>query len=211
LAFGQQATPVSAADDSLTTSGEEPVQTTGGDGPTAMQADTTTIRHVRHGRDTLKYYMSIGIGSSVNYQPDQFKDNFDPSFGIRIGGGYTRKDLRLGISMSYNFFLSNGPTTIYPDDLNILSIFGELKFIPVGTTVRPYILACGGYWRQWIVNTNYLENVLGYGGGAGIELAVGKGRQLFLEGRYVQGQTRESEMKANTVMIPFTIGVIWMF
>ncbi|MDH4037687.1 MAG: porin family protein [Candidatus Krumholzibacteria bacterium] len=212
LAYGQQQTPVSAANDSLTTTGEEVAPTTGGAGPTEMTADTTgTIRRVRRADDRLMYYMSMGVGSSINYLPESFKDSYDPAFGIRIGGGVTRYNLRLGISISYNFFFSNGPTTLYPDDLNILTVFGELKYVPVGKTIRPYLLACGGYYRQWIVNTEYTENVLGYGGGAGIELVIDKVRHLYIEGRYVQGQTRETEQQANTESIPMALGVVWVF
>ncbi len=212
LAFGQQATPVSAANDTLKTTVEEAAPTTGGAGPTEMTADTTrTVRKVRRAQDRTMYYISLGVGPAINYLPDSFKDAFDPAFGIRIGGGVTRYNIRVGVTFSYNFFFSNGPTTIYPNDLNILTVFGDLKFAPVGSTVRPYLLACGGYFRAWIVNAEYKENVLGYGAGAGIEFEMDKTRRLFVEGRYVQGQTRETEKKANTELIPFTIGVLWAF
>jgi hypothetical protein len=211
LAHAQQATPVSAAGDSLSATGEEVKPTTGGAGPTEMTADTTVVRRVHSSKDRMMYYMSLGIGSSINYLPDEFKDNYDPAFGIRVGTGISRHSLRLGVNFSYNFFLSNGPTTLYPDDLNILTIFAELKYVPGTKTVRPYIMASGGYYRQWIVNAEYTENVLGYGAGAGIELTIDKVRHLFLEGRYIQGQTRETQNKANTESIPLTLGVVWVF
>ena len=211
-AYAQQATPVSAANDSLTTTGEEAKPASGGGAPTTMVSDTTAVkRRVRSGADRTTYYMSFGIGSAINYLPDSFKDSFDPAFGLRLGGGASRHDLRLGVTFSYNFFFSNGPTSLYPSDLNILTIFGDLKYIPLGTTVRPYILVCGGFYRQWIVNEDYTENVLGYGGGAGIELEIDKMRHLFVEGRYIQGQTRETEKAANTELIPLTLGVVWIF
>lgn len=210
LAWGQQQTPVSAANDSLTTTGEEVTPTTGAEGPTEMHGDTTAVVRTRRGQDHLMYYMSLGLGSAINYLPDSFADNYDPSFGLRVGGGVTRYNVRLGIDISYTFFLSNGATTLYPDDLSILTIFGDIKYIPVGKTVRPYILVCGGYYRQWIVD-KVTENVLGYGGGAGVEFEIDKTRHLFVEGRYVQGQTRETEKRANTEVIPFTLGVVWVF
>ena len=212
LAFGQQQTPVSAANDSLSTSGEEVAPTQDAEGPTGMHADTTAVvRRVRRGDDRMMYYMSLGVGSAINYLPESFKDGFDPSFGIRVGGGIARHNLRLGVNLSYNFFLSNGPTTVYPNDLSIFTVFGELKFIPLASSIRPYILACGGLYSQWIVNADYTENVLGYGAGAGLEFEIGKFRQIFIEGRYIQGQTRETEQNANTEVIPFALGVIWMF
>jgi hypothetical protein len=214
LAYGQTQAPVSAANDSLTTTGEEVAPAPGNDtGPTSMTADTTqATRTVRRGEDGLKYYISLGIGGAINYLPDSFKDGYDPSFGLRVGGGVTRYNLRLGVVASYNFFLSTGPTTLFPDDLNILTVFGEIKYVPVGTTVRPYIVGCAGLFREWIVNTGYTENVLGYGGGAGVELAIDNNRNLYLEARYIQGQTRErTEEARNTELIPFAFGVIWGF
>ncbi|HEX5132104.1 MAG TPA: outer membrane beta-barrel protein [Candidatus Krumholzibacteria bacterium] len=212
LAYGQQQTPVSAADDSLTTTGEEVKQTTNTAGPTSMQPDSVAAtRKVRRGADKMMYYFSLGIGGAYNYLPDSFNESYSPSFGLRLGGGVSRYNLRLGVIASYNFFLSTGPTTIYPNDLNILTLFAEVKYIPVGKTVRPYVVVCGGLYRQWIVNEDYMENVLGYGGGAGIELMIDKTKRLYIEGRYVQGQTRETERKANTEIIPFGIGVAWVF
>lgn len=211
LAFGQQQTPVSAANDTLTTTGEEAAPTTDAAGPTEMQADTTAALRSRRGQESMMYYMSVGVGSAINYLPDQFKNNYDPSFGLRFGGGVTRYNLRVGVDFSYSFFMSNEATTLYPNDLSILTVFGEVKYVPTGKAIRPYIIACGGYFRQWIVNADYAENVLGYGGGAGLELEIGKGRHMFVEGRHIQGRTRETERKANTELIPFTLGVVWTF
>lgn len=212
LALAQQQTPVSAANDSLSTSGEEVAPTTGGDGPQSMSPDTTAATHrVRSGQRATAYYISLGIGSAINYLPDSFKDSYDPSFGLRLGGGVSRSSLQLGVTFSYNFFFSNAPTNLFPDDLNILTIFGDLKFVPVGNTVKPYLLLCGGYYRQWIVNAGQEENVLGYGAGFGVDLELDRSRHLYLEGRYVQGQTRETEDNANTELIPFALGVTWFF
>ncbi len=208
--YAQQQQPVSAAGDTLKTTGEEVPPATNG-GPTTMQVDSTTMTIHHRGADRLMYYASLGLGSAYNYLPQSFRDSYDPSFGIAIAGGVAKNNIRIGISASFNFFFSNGPTTLYPDDLNILTIFAELKYIPLGGTARPYILACGGYYRQWIINEDYLENVLGYGGGAGVELAIDKVRHLFIEGRYIQGQTRETEKKANTELIPFRLGLAWVF
>jgi hypothetical protein len=213
LAHGQQQAPVSAANDSLTTTGEEPAQTTNTAGPTSMQADTSRVAHARHrSEDRLMYYLSLGIGSSYNYLPDSFRNNYSPSFGLQFGGGVAKYNLRLGVSASFNFFLNNGATTLFPNDLNTMTLFGEIKYIPVGKTVRPYLVGCAGLFREWIVNTGYKENVLGYGGGAGVELTIDKVKHLFIEGRYIQGQTRErTEQKANTELIPVRIGVVWTF
>jgi hypothetical protein len=57
----------------------------------------------------------------------------------------------------------------------------------------------------------YDENVLGYGVGGGIEVELDKVRRLFLEGRYIEGQTRETQERANMVILPFRLGLTWEF
>jgi len=92
----------------------------------------------------------------------------------------------------------------------VLMLFVDLKYFPFSSAARPYVLACGGLYRTWIVDEDYTEMVLGYGGGAGIEVEIGETRRLFLEGRYIQGQTRErTEERANTEVIPFRFGMTW--
>lgn len=216
LAFAQEP-PVSAANDSLTTTGEEAAPGeavapgAGAETPQSAAADTTVVRKRRMEKST-RYYFNLGVGSAINYLPDSFKDSYDPAFGLRIGGGVARDMFQLGVTISYNFFFSNAPTELFPDDLNILTIFGDLKVVPVGKSIKPYLLVCGGYYRQWIVDTGMEENVLGYGAGVGVDLELDRTRHLYIEGRYVQGQTRETtEDGANTEMIPFTLGVAWVF
>ena len=122
--------------------------------------------------------------------------------------GYTN-NITKSDSNSGKFFFANGTT---PNDLNILTLFADVRYVPLTTSVRPYVLVCGGLYRTWIVDENYTENVLGYGAGVGVELEIGKTRMLFVEGRYVQGQTRErTELKSNTEVIPFRIGITWVF
>jgi hypothetical protein len=156
---------------------------------------------------------SLGLGSAMNSKPDEFNSNFSPSFGGILGLGVRQYGVEAAVSFNYNFFLANGTV---PNDLNDFMIFLDLKYIPTKSKARPYILVCGGYFRQWIVNLDYTENVVGYGGGAGLEMELDKTRRLFLEGRYIEGQTREVEPKvnsdmSNTVIIPFRLGVTWEF
>jgi len=204
-----QERPVDAANDSLTTTGGEVAPTTSGNGPTAMESEPVTT-HTRTFEKTTYYYLSLGLGSAYNYLPDAFRDGYSPSFGAAVAGGVGWKDLRFGVSFSFSFFLSQAATTLYPDDLNCGTAFLEVKYGPTKSQARPYILACGGYYRQWIVNAHYTETVLGYGGGAGVDIEIDKVRHLFIEGRYIEGETRETEKQANTVLIPFHIGVSWI-
>jgi hypothetical protein len=157
--------------------------------------------------DDLKYTVAFGIGSAKPIAPDGFKDGYDPSLGLLFDAGAAKSIVEVSVSFDYNFYLSNG---IVANDINILNIFLNLKIKPLETTVRPYILVSGGYFRTWIVDLESgTENVLGYGGGAGIEVAISKTQNLFLEGKYIQGQTRKTERKANMEVIPIRFGVSW--
>jgi hypothetical protein len=156
---------------------------------------------------------SLGLGSALSRKPEEFNDNFSPSFGAIMVVGVRQYGLQAAVSFNYNFFLANGTV---PNDLNAFMIFADLGYYYGHSRAKPYVLVCGGYYRQWIVNLDYTENVLGYGGGAGIEMALDKTRKLFFEGRYVEGRTRQNEAKVNsqsenTVIVPFRLGVTWEF
>jgi hypothetical protein len=152
------------------------------------------------------YVFSLGIGSASNYKPDDFNENFSPSFGMMLTFGARQSGFTAALNLNYNFFLANGTT---PNDLNIGTIFGELQYGPGKSKARPYIVVCGGYFRQWIVDLDYTEGVLGYGGGAGVTMKIGNTRELFLDGRYIEGQTRKTQDQSNTVIIPVRFGVTW--
>ncbi len=156
--------------------------------------------------DDLKYTIAFGLGSAILIAPEGFKDGYDPSFGLILDVGAAKNIVEVSGSFDYNFYVSNG---VEANDINILTMFLNLKIKPLDTTVRPYILVCGGYFRSWIVDTGQTENVLGYGGGAGIEIAISKTQNLFIEGKYIQGRTRETEQKANTEVLPIRFGVSW--
>jgi hypothetical protein len=180
----------------------------------AAQPDTAAASGARARRaarkdDTTRFVLSLGIGSAFDYKPEEFNDSFDPSAGLMISMGARRGGVTLAGTFDYNFFFNSNRGELYPNDLNILMIFVDLKYMPTHSQARPYLLVCGGYYRQWIVDADYTENVLGYGGGVGVELEIDRVRRLFLEGRYVQGQTRETAEKANTEIIPFRLGVTW--
>jgi hypothetical protein len=109
-----------------------------------------------------------------------------------------------------------------------MNLFLNLKYQPVGTSVRPYALACGGWFRSWIVDPlepddypltvehyldggddTYEENVLGYGFGVGVEIEIDKTRRIYFEGRAVEGQTRETQDRANLSTVPLRVGLTW--
>jgi hypothetical protein len=198
--------PDSATVDTLATKPVEEAAPAAAAAPDTVAAGARARRAPTTAR-TIHPVFSLGIGSAVNYQPDSFADNYDPSFGVLLSGGVRRGPFTLAASFDYNFFFASGTT---PNDLNVLTVFADFKYSPLSGAARPYLLVCGGLYRTWIVDEDYTEVVLGYGGGAGVELKVGETRRLFLEGRYIQGQTRErTEEKANTEVIPVRFGLTW--
>src|SRR5262245_46947392 len=193
----------------------------------AAPADTmTAAQRIRKAQSSkMTYVFSLGLGTSINSAPEAFTEEYDPSFGFYIDGGVRRWELEMTLSFDYNFFFTNLQE---PDDMNVFNLFVNLKYRPLKTTARPYVLACGGWFRSWIVDeldpTNppqtviheveggdnkYGENVLGYGVGGGVEIELDKTRRIFFEGRYVQGQTRETQNRENMVIIPMRLGLTW--
>jgi hypothetical protein len=221
-----QSPPTSAAGDTLRPSAPPPVASP----PAATTpADTmTAAQRIRKSQSSkMSYVVSLGLGSSLNRAPDAFTEEYDPSFGFYIDGGVRRWELEATLSFDYNFFLCNLED---PDDLNIFNLFVNLKYRPLKTTARPYVLGCAGWFRSWIVNeldpanppqtviheveggdNKYEENVFGYGVGGGIEIEMDKTRRIFFEGRYIQGQTRETQNRENMTVIPMRLGLTWEF
>jgi hypothetical protein len=195
----------------------------------AAPADTmTAAQRIRRAQtDQMSYVISFGLGTAINHSPDAFTEEYDPSFGFYLDGGVRRWQLEATLSFDFNFFFTNRQN---PEDMNIFCLFLNLKYRPLQSKVRPYVLGCGGWFRSWIVDELdpnnppqtvvheeetgdlfYDENVLGYGVGGGIEVELDKVRRLFLEGRYIEGQTRETQERANMVILPFRLGLTWEF
>ena len=172
----------------------------------------TSAPSITHGakKGGLQYSASVGLGAGFPYNPDSFKDNWDPGFGLLLDFGVGKSLLEASVSMDYNFFLSNAAA---PEDVNTLALFGNLKIKPISkTSVRPYILLCGGYFRYWIVDLDVYENAIGFGGGAGVELEMNDEQRLFIEAKNIIGQTREvNPTKANTEYIPVRVGITFVF
>ncbi len=197
--------------------------------PAAAPADTmTAAARIRRAQSKqMTYVLSLGLGTSFNREPEAFTEEYSPAFGLYLDGGVRRWELELTLSFDFNFFFTNRQA---PDDMNVMNLFLNLKYRPLKTTARPYVLACGGWWRSWIVDplsptdfpetveyevqggdNTYEENVLGYGVGGGVEVEIDKLRRIFLEARYVQGQTRETQQHQNMVIIPVRLGLTWEF
>ncbi len=196
----------------------------------AAPADTmTAAQRIRRAQSSkMTYVMSLGLGTTVNSAPDAFTEEYNPTFGMYIDGGVRRWELELTLSFDYSFFFTDLEA---PDDMNVMNLFLNLKYRPLKTTARPYVLGCAGWFRSWIVdeldpdnppetvalevqtgNDNfYEENVLGYGVGGGVEIEIDKVRRIWLEARYIEGQTRLTEDKANMVIIPVRLGLTWEF
>jgi len=198
-------------------------------GQAAAPADTmTAAQRIRKAQAAkMTYVFSLGLGPAINSAPDAFTEEYNPGFGFYLDGGVRRWDLELALSFDYNFFFTN---LADPVDMNVMNLFLTLKYRPVKTTARPYVLGCAGWFRSWIVDeldpddppetvvyetqagdNFYSENVLGYGVGGGIEVEIDKVRRIWFEGRYIQGQTRETQNHANMVVIPLRLGLTWEF
>lgn len=197
--------------------------------PAAAPADTmTAAQRIRAAQSSqMSYVISLALGSSINQSPEAFTEEYNPSFGFYVDGGVRKWELELTLSFDYNFFFTNLQA---PDDMNIFNLFVNLKYRPLKTTARPYVLGCIGWFRSWIVDEldpanppqtvinevaggdlYYDENVLGYGVGGGVEIEIDKLRRIFFEVRYVQGQTRETPQHENMTIIPMRLGLTWEF
>jgi hypothetical protein len=200
--------PTDASGDTVKTNAPTPQAAPATD-TTGTDANAARARRMRTAAENQRtYIISLGIGSGVLLNPDEIKDNFNPSFGATFVVGARQYGVTAAVNFGYNFYLADGTT---PNDLNILTMFADLRYSPLHTKARPYIALCGGLWRQWIVDLDYTENVLGYGGGGGVEVELDRVKRLFLDVRYMQGQTRETASKSNTETLPIRLGVTWEF
>jgi len=175
----------------------------------AIFALSATASAQRRGSErSFNYVASIAVGSAYPFAPDTFDDSHSLGFGMMADFGVQKSIAQASINFDYSFFFADSPV---PNDANVFTLFANVKINPVKSTARPYLFIGGGYFRYWIVDLNIYENVLGYGGGAGIELEVGAKRRLFLEGKHISGRTRKTEDKANTQIIPVRLGLTWVF
>ncbi len=177
----------------------------------SVMVSSNSIAQTRGDENAIQYSLSFGIGTSVPLNPDEFKDNWDPSFGLMVDVAAARSMVELAANIDYSFFVAD---LRRPDDINALALFLNLKIKPLKSTVRPYIFAGAGLFRSWIVDLDVYENVIGFGGGAGIEIEVGKKRRVFIEGKSLEGQTRDARLiarRANMEIVPIRVGVTFVF
>jgi opacity protein-like surface antigen len=158
----------------------------------------------------LSYGASIGIGTGFPVSPSEFETDHDPSFGGIIDFQARWKWLAATASADYNFFIANG---LEPNDVNILALFLNLRLSPLTKgSLRPYVMAGGGYYRYWIVDLNFTENTTGWQFGAGVDIAISKSQTLFIDAKYLEGRTRETnDTKENTVHVPVRLGLTFHF
>ena len=157
-----------------------------------------------------QFSTSIGLGAGFPFAPDAFEEHWDPSFGAVLDFAVQRSLIELSAAFDYNFFLSNG---VDPDDVNVLTAFVNLKIKPISkSSVRPYLLVGGGFYRYWIIDLDVTDNTTGYQAGAGVELDMSKTQRLFIDVKQVFGRTRETNPeKRNTSHIPVRLGVTFVF
>jgi len=158
----------------------------------------------------IEFSASVGLGTGFPWEPDDFADDWDPSFGGMLEVAARKSLVELSVSFDYNFFLSTG---LQPDDANIVTVFGNIKIKPIASSsVHPYILVGGGYYRYWIVDLDLSENTLGVQAGAGVEIDIGESQRIFFDAKEVMGRTRETNnLRENTYHIPVRIGLTFVF
>jgi len=172
-----------------------------------MLSPASFAQREKDGKGIL-YSTSIGIGTAIPYAPQEFKDDWNPSFGMNLDVAAGKDMVELVASFDYSFFLSN---TEVPNDVNILAAFLNVKVKPLKSTARPYLFAGGGYFRYWIVDEGLYDNVLGFGGGAGVEVEIDKKRRIYIEGKTLHGRTRKQARQANTEIYPVRVGITFAF
>jgi len=158
----------------------------------------------------IEFSASVGLGTGFPWEPDDFADDWDSSFGGMLEVAARKSLVELSVSFDYNFFLSTG---VQPNDANVLTVFGNIKIKPIASSsVHPYILVGGGYYRYWIVDLDLTDNTLGMQAGAGVEIDISKTQRIFIDAKEVVGRTRETNaLKENTYHIPVRIGLTFVF
>ncbi|MGH2609626.1 MAG: outer membrane beta-barrel protein [Tepidiformaceae bacterium] len=111
------------------------------------------------------------------------------ALGVRVEGVYHRTGLEQGV---------DGNTSI-------LGAMASLMYsVPSPGTVKPYLIAGAGYYKANVEVTGFGsadESDLGFGGGGGIQFAMG-GTTLFAEVRYI---TVGGDVQAD--FLPITVGI----
>lgn len=181
----------------------------------ALSVASSTIAVAQGSTDdeAIQINASFGLGTSFPFNPDEFEADWDPSFGFMIDVGASGlheslKMVEVGVNLDYSFFLADQPE---PLDVNIFTAFLQIKIKPLDTTARPYIFAGAGFFRYWVVDSDFYDNAIGFGGGAGVEIEIDEGRRIFVEGKNVHGRTRETVRRANTEIIPVRAGITFSF
>jgi hypothetical protein len=188
----------------------------------AFSAMSYSLGHAQGREDdnAIRFNASVGIGTAFPFNPDEFDEGWNPSFGLMVDVGASRSLLELSANVDYSFFLAEGQERTQedilggspiPSDANVLTVFLNLKIKPLKSVVRPYILVGAGYFRYWIVDQGLYENAIGFGGGAGVEVEIDKSRRIFMEGKNLHGRTRETARRANLELIPVRVGITFVF
>jgi hypothetical protein len=170
---------------------------------------TPSVSSAKAKKDELRFAASVGIGAGFPIQPEEFDRDWDPSFGLLLDFAAAKEMFEVSVSLDYNFFLSNSQ---FPNDANVMALFANFKIKPIAkTSIRPYLIAGGGYFRYWIVDLNVYDNSLGFGGGAGVELEISDTQRLFIEAKNIVGRTRNTNpQKANTYYLPVRVGLTFI-
>ncbi|MEE9271123.1 MAG: hypothetical protein V3V49_12780 [Candidatus Krumholzibacteria bacterium] len=149
---------------------------------------------------------SLGFGGGIG-----FVLPVSPSFNVSGTVDFTTFELDADSYISSRQIPP--PASIAGGEISVLYVAGNLKWnvlSPQESSVRPYILLGGGYFRlatdDIVIPTSTTiiktEHVVGWHGGWGIDLALGSAISLFFDALYIVGLTQKA-----TGYVPVRVGL----
>ena len=177
-----------------------------------------------HAAGTSRPRIQVNGSLAVPTSREAFADDYSLGFGGGIG-------VVLPVSPSFNvsgtvdfttfeldadsYIASRGimPASLAGGEISVLYVAGNLKWnvlLPPESSVRPYILLGGGYFRLATddiilpISTTIIktEHVVGWHGGWGIDLTLGSAISLFFDALYIVGLTQQA-----TGYVPVRVGL----
>src|SRR5512139_2836932 len=106
--------PTDASGDTLRTKQPAKGQTTEAEDSTAALNKRARAQRMREADENrMAYIFSLGIGTGIEYKPDELANNYSPLLGLMLAGGVRQHGVTVALNIGYNFFLAN---SIAPND-----------------------------------------------------------------------------------------------
>jgi len=167
--------------------------------------------------DRVVLSFGIGAGYPISVEPTSFNQGRQFRSGVHIGGGLgyildQRQKFIVSSSVDYTNYsieVIEGNTVRFDQSAEIVSLFTDLKLRlrSVGAIVIPYVKGGAGLFRTMredrIRGQSEIQNRLGFGLDAGIDLALSERAGFFAEAQYQVGLTDQKM----TQHMPFKVGI----